>query len=174
MSARVLVAYATKHGSTREVAQAIAETLADAGLVAEVRPAAEVEEVEPYAAVVLGGSLYMTRWHADAVRFLRRHAPTLRGRALAVYAMGPLTLAEHDVAGAREQLERALRHVPEVEPAETAIFGGVIDPALLRFPFSLMPASDARDPEAIEAWARKVAALAEAGATVGRDMRLGA
>jgi menaquinone-dependent protoporphyrinogen oxidase len=164
MSARVLVAYATKHGSTREVAEAIAETLAEEGLLAEVRPAADVTDVEPYAAVALGGSLYMTRWHADALHFLRRHATALRGRPLAVYALGPLTLEEKDVAGAREQLERALRRVPEVAPAETAVFGGVIDPARLRFPFSRMPASDARDPAAIAAWARRVAGMAREGA----------
>jgi menaquinone-dependent protoporphyrinogen oxidase len=160
MSERVLVAYATKHGSTREVAEAIARALAEEGLLPEVRPAAEVDDVAPYALVVLGGSLYMTRWHADAVGFLRRHAAALRDRRLAVFAMGPLTLGEADVASARGQLERALRRAPEAEPATTAVFGGVVDPSRLRFPFSRMPASDARDPEAIAAWARWIAPLA--------------
>lgn len=167
MSARVLVAYATKHGSTREVAEAIAETLAEEGLLAEVRAAAEVDDLAPYEAVVLGGSIYMTRWHADAVSFLRRQAPALRDRALAVYGMGPLTLSEDDVAGARDQLERALRRAPDAAPDEIAVFGGVLDPAKLRFPFSRMPASDARDPEAIAAWARRVAELAR-GRTTAR------
>ncbi len=167
MSARILVAYATKHGSTREVAEAIAETLAEEGLLAEVRAAAEVDDIAPYAAVVLGGSLYMTRWHADALSFLRRHAAGLRDRGLAIYAMGPLTLSEEDVAGARAQLDRALRRAPDVAPDEIAVFGGVVDPAKLRFPFSRMPASDARDPEAIGAWARRIAALAGGRATAG-------
>lgn len=160
MSERILIAYATKHGSTREVAEAIADTLAEEGLVVEVRPARDAVDLEPFAAVVLGGCLYMGRWHADAPAFLRRHAAALRARPLAVFAMGPLTLEEKDVAGARAQLDRALTGIPGVEPATVAIFGGVVDPSRLRFPLSRMPASDARDPEAIAAWARKVAALA--------------
>jgi menaquinone-dependent protoporphyrinogen oxidase len=161
MSARILVAYATKKGSTREVAEAIADTLAEEGLLVEVRPARDAVELGPFDAVVLGGCLYMGRWHADAVAFLRRHAGSLHGRPLAVFAMGPLTLEEKDVAGARAQLDRALMRIPDVAPATAAIFGGVVDPSRLRFPFSRMPASDARDPEAIAAWAREVAALAD-------------
>jgi menaquinone-dependent protoporphyrinogen oxidase len=167
MSERVLVTHATKHGSTRAVAEEIARTLAEEGLLADVRPAAEVDDLEPYAVVVLGGSLYMTRWHADAIHFLHRHSAALRDRVLAVYAMGPLSLAERDVAASRHQLERVLRRLPEVDPAEVAIFGGVVDPSVLHFPFNRMPASDARDPEAIAAWARWIAVLARRHAGIG-------
>jgi hypothetical protein len=48
--------------------------------------------------------------------------------------------------------------VPELEPLSVAIFGGVVDPAKLPFPLNRMPASDARDWAAIEAWAEEVAA----------------
>ncbi len=77
---------------------------------------------------------------------------------VAVFAMGPQTLEESDVGRSREQLERALAAVPEVEPVSVAIFGGVVDPAKLRFPFSRMPATDARDWDAIRAWAEGLAA----------------
>jgi menaquinone-dependent protoporphyrinogen oxidase len=63
---RVLVAYATKHGSTREVAEAIAARLRENGLDADLRCAADVEAVDDYASVVVGGSIYMGRWHGDA------------------------------------------------------------------------------------------------------------
>jgi menaquinone-dependent protoporphyrinogen oxidase len=167
MSERILVAYATKRGSTREVAEAIARTLEDEGLEPELRPAGEVDDIEPFAAVVLGGCLYMGRWHTDAAGFLRRHAGALADRPLAVYAMGPLTLEEQDVAGARKQLDRALERARGVQPATIAVFGGVVDPGRLRFPFNRMPASDARDPEAIAAWARQVAALASGRLSAG-------
>ncbi len=73
--------------------------------------------------------------------------------------MGPRTLSEKELAGSRSQLDRALAAVPEVEPVAVAIFGGVLDPAKQRFPFSRMTASDARDWNEIRAWAREVAAL---------------
>jgi menaquinone-dependent protoporphyrinogen IX oxidase len=75
--------------------------------------------------------------------------------------MGPRTLDEHEVAGSRAQLDKALAHTPEVAPVAVAIFGGVVDPDKLRFPFNHMPASDARDWDAIEAWADEVAAAFE-------------
>jgi menaquinone-dependent protoporphyrinogen oxidase len=157
MSAHVLVAYASKHGSTREVAQSIAETFQEQGLDVDVREAELVDDVASYDAVLLGGALYTGRLHADARRFLRRHRTELAQRPLAIFAMGPSTLAEADVAGSRRQLDRALAQVAELEPVAEAIFGGVIDPTSLRFPFNRMPASDARDWDAIHAWAEEVA-----------------
>jgi len=154
---RVLVAYATKHGSTREVAEIVGAGLSRTGLETVVRPAHEVDGLEPYDAVVLGGALYTGRWHRAAVAFLRRHRRALRTRPLAVFALGPRTLDDADVEGARAQLGRALEKVPEVVPVATAVFGGVIDPTKLRFPFNRMEASDARDWDAIRAWAGDVA-----------------
>jgi hypothetical protein len=87
----------------------------------------------------------MGRWHAEAVGFLRRHRRALVERPLAIFALGPRTTGERDLAGARAQLDRALAKVPDLRPCTIAIFGGVIDPATLRFPFRRMPASDARD-----------------------------
>ena len=158
MARSILVAYATKRGSTREVAEAVAATIEEQGLQVEVRPAMEVEAVGNYDGIVLGGALYMGRWHADARRFLRRHRKALAQLPVAVFGMGPLTLKERDVAGSRRQLERALAKAPEVHPVSVAIFGAVVDPAKLRFPFSHMPATDARDWDAIRTWAEEVAA----------------
>jgi menaquinone-dependent protoporphyrinogen oxidase len=72
--------------------------------------------------------------------------------------MGPGTLEPKDVESSRRQLEHALSAVPEVEPRTVAIFGGVIDPDKLRFPFNRMPAADVRDWDAIRAWGAEIAA----------------
>jgi menaquinone-dependent protoporphyrinogen oxidase len=155
----VLVAYATKHGSTHEVAKAVAEELRTHGLTVDVRPAADVREVAPYAGVVVGGALYMGRWHRDARRLLSRFRGELAAKPVAIFGMGPLTTSDKDMAGARRQLDHALAHSPELEPVAVAIFGGVVHPEELHFPFSHMPGSDARDWEAIRAWAGDVGAL---------------
>lgn len=138
----ILVAYATKHGSTREVARAIAATLRAAGRDVELREANEVDDVSRYEGVVLGGSIHMSHWHHDARRFLHRHGAALGHTTLAIFALGPRTLSEHDIADSRAQLDRALGGV---DPAWVAVFGGVVDPATLSFPFNRLPASDARD-----------------------------
>jgi menaquinone-dependent protoporphyrinogen oxidase len=159
MTDPILVAYATKAGSTRDVADAVARTLREHGLEADLRPAGEVGTLAPYGAVVLGTALYTGRIHKDARRFLRRHTAQLSERPLAVFAMGPKTLAGDEVAASRAQLDRALAAHPELHPGPVAIFGGVVDPGRLRFPLNRMPASDARDWDAIRTWADEVAAV---------------
>jgi menaquinone-dependent protoporphyrinogen oxidase len=154
---RVLVAYATKRGSTREVADAIATTLQEQGHRVDLRAAGDCSDLSEYRGVVLGGSLYMGRWHRDARDFLKRHAAALETRHVAIFAMGPQKMDDKSVRSARQQLDRALERAPDLDPLDVAIFGGVIDPAKLRFPFNRMQPSDARDWDAIRAWATDLA-----------------
>ena len=148
----LLVAYASKHGSTQEVAEAVAEQLRAGGREVDLRRAADVDDLTPYDGVVLGGSLYVGRWHEDARRFLSTYREELSALPLAVFALGPKTAEQKDLADARTQLDKALSKTPELEPRSVAVFGGVIDPSKLRFPLNRLPASDARDWDAIDAW----------------------
>jgi menaquinone-dependent protoporphyrinogen oxidase len=157
MTTTVLVAYATKRGSTREVAEAVAERIRAYGIATYVRPAGEVASLDGYHGVVLGSAIYMGRLHADARRFLRRHRSALGVRPFAVFAMGPRTLADDEVTRSHNQLGAALATESTLQPRTTAIFGGVFDPAQHRFPLNRMPASDGRDWSAIRAWADDVA-----------------
>ena len=152
---RILVAYASKNGSTEAVARSIGRTLRDAGHHADVCDAAAATDIDRYDAVILGGSLYMGRWHADARTFLKRHRAELAERALAVFALGPVTLEADKVAGSRKQLDKALEQL-DIAPQLVRIFGGAVDPAKLHFPFSRMTQTDARDWVEIEAWAHEV------------------
>ncbi len=158
MSRPVLVTYASKHGATAEVAEVITAALVEQGLAMDVNRAEEVDETTRYGGVVLGGALYMGRLHRDARRFLHRHRETLAKLPVAVFAMGPKTLEAKDLASSRAQLDHALAKVPEIEPFAVAVFGGVVDPKALDFPFNRMPESDARDWDAIHAWAEELGA----------------
>jgi menaquinone-dependent protoporphyrinogen oxidase len=169
----ILVSYATKHGSTREVAEVLSEALRELDCEVELEPAAHVGDVSAYDGVVLGGSLYLGRWHPEAVAFLRRNRAALATLPVAIFAMGPRTMDADDVAESREQLGHALARVSDVDPYAVAIFGGVVDPKKLRFPLSKLPASDARDWAQIKAWAEEVAAAFDYGkaARRSRDLR---
>jgi menaquinone-dependent protoporphyrinogen oxidase len=157
MTPAVLIAFATKHGSTRDVATEVAGRLSAHGIVTYTCPAADVHTLEGFDGVVLGSALYLGRLHADGRDFLHRFGGELASRPLAVFALGPRTLADEDVAGSRSQLEAALAKEPALHPFTTAVFGGAFDPAQHRFPFNRMPASDVRDWAAIRAWADDVA-----------------
>jgi menaquinone-dependent protoporphyrinogen oxidase len=164
MSASILVAYATRYGSTQEVAEAVAATLRERGLEVDIRPMRQVRILNQYGAVVLGAPLYMFHWHKDALQFLARHREALLSRPVAIFALGPFHAEEKEFQGSREQLNKELAKFPWLTPAAIAIFGGKFDPQKLTFPHNLipalknMPASDVRDWTAISAWANDLAA----------------
>jgi menaquinone-dependent protoporphyrinogen oxidase len=164
----LLVAYGSKHGATQEVAEAIGRRLRKRGLEVELRCAADVEDLTPYDGIVIGGALYFGHWHEDAARLLAKHRRELAERPPAVFALGPKTADPQGLAESRAQLDKALAKVPEVEPRSIAVFGGVVDPSKLRFPLNRMPASDARDWNAIDEWADDVATTLDLRALAGR------
>jgi menaquinone-dependent protoporphyrinogen oxidase len=163
MSASVLVAYATRYGSTQEVAEAVAATLRERGFEVDIQPMREVRTLEGYRAVVLGAPLYMFHWHKDALHFLAQHRAALMQRPVAIFALGPFHADEKEFQAVREQLDKELAKFPWLTSEAIAIFGGKFDPQKLTFPHNLvpvlknMPASDVRDWTAIRAWASDLA-----------------
>lgn len=163
MSASVLVAYATRYGSTQEVAEAVAETLREGGIAVDLQPMSQVQALDQYRAVVLGAPLYMFHWHKDAIHFLERHHQALTQRPVAIFALGPLHDEEKEFQDVRKQLDNELAKFPWLTPGAIAIFGGKFDPQKLTFPYKLlpalkkMPASDVRDWTVIRDWASGLA-----------------
>jgi menaquinone-dependent protoporphyrinogen oxidase len=90
LPARVLVAYATKLGSTGEIAETIAQVLRDAGHRAQAQPAGDVQSLDEWDAVVLGSALYAAHWQKDARRFVERFEAGLKARPLWLFSGGPL------------------------------------------------------------------------------------
>ncbi|MCU1677778.1 MAG: hypothetical protein JWM93_2536 [Frankiales bacterium] len=85
---RVLVAYASKHGSTAEIAAAIADELTSAGLTVDMAHASDVTDVSSYDAVVLGSAVYYGRWLAAARGLVLAQGAQLRMRPLWLFASG--------------------------------------------------------------------------------------
>lgn len=159
----VIMVYATRHGSTQQVAGAVAEALREHGARVTLRPARAVREpVAGYGLVVLGAPLYSGRWHRDAHRFLKRHRRELAGVPVAVFGMGPRSDTEGAWQRSRAQLDRALGKHGWLSPAAVTVFGGVDPPQR-----SNHPRRDLRNWQSIRLWAAQAHAAA-AGA--GRAM----
>ncbi len=156
MAGPILVAFASRYGTTGEVAESIGATLRERGLRVDVRAAQEVEDLGEYGGVVLGGGIYFGRWHRDARGFARLFEEELRRVPVAVFALGPVTEKPKDQAASEEQLRRNLRRLP-IKPFAVRVFGGAFDPARVAFPISRLPAADVRNWEAIRAWTLKLA-----------------
>jgi menaquinone-dependent protoporphyrinogen oxidase len=163
MQKPVLVAYATKFGSTREVAEAIAAAMREAGVEVDMRPLREVKSLESYGAIVVGAALYMYKWHKDAIRFVERCQSELVGKRVAVFALGPVNDVEKEWSEARARLDKELARFPSFRPVEVEMFGGSFDAQKLQFPWSLvpglkkLPATDIRDWTAIGSWGSRLA-----------------
>jgi menaquinone-dependent protoporphyrinogen oxidase len=109
MTSGILVTYATRHGSTGQVAGAIAGYLRAHADEVTLAPARSVREpVDGYSLVVLGAPLYSGRWHHDAHRFLKRHRAELAQIPVTVFGMGPRTDDDQAWRRSRTQLDRAL------------------------------------------------------------------
>ncbi|WIM92914.1 flavodoxin domain-containing protein [Actinoplanes oblitus] len=155
--ARILVAYATRNGSTREAAEAVATAATAGGATAQAMPARLVTApLSDWDLIILGAPIYSGRWHRDAHRFLRRHRHELDGVPVAVFGMGPRRDEEEAWRGSSAQLDRALTRRPWLVPVAVAVFGGADPPGGRR------PRRDLRDWSRIGEWTRKVLAMSGA------------
>jgi menaquinone-dependent protoporphyrinogen oxidase len=126
---RILVAFATRAGSTREVAAAIAPTWRNAAIPSSLDVPGDVREpVWRWDCVVLGAPIYSGRWHRHAHRFLKRHRRELGDVPVAVFGMGPRAPEAEAWLRSRRQLDRALAKRDWLTPAVVAVFGGVDPP----------------------------------------------
>ncbi|BCY19211.1 flavodoxin [Leptolinea sp. HRD-7] len=164
MPEKVLVTYATKYGSTQGVAEVIAAELRNMGLDADLLPAANVQSISGYHAVVLGTPLYIGSMLSDASKFLSRFKKEISEIPSALFVLGPLYNTPKDMTDAKTQLDIILNKITWFKPVTVEVFTGAMDPDKFRFPDSLlkmMPASqtgdifkkfDGRDWDAIKSW----------------------
>lgn len=161
MTVRILVSAASKCGSTVEIGTCIAETLRR-GLpedtLVEVLPAADVDDVAPYDAIVLGSAIYMGRWLPDARQAAARiaaHPP----RQVWLFSSGPIG----DPPKPDEQSVDVSDLITTTNARGHAVFAGRLDRRRLGFTEKAMVMAlrvadgDFRDWDAIAAWAGQVA-----------------
>jgi len=158
---RVLVAYATKHGATREIAEAIAEEIRAVGHDVDCAPAEQAGEVEGYDAVVLGSAVYMKRWRKPARRLLARNHDALSERPLWIFSSGPCG-ADPDPSWSEPP--KIVDEVERLGAKDHVIFGGRLPVEPSSFIEKAMVKNtppeqrDLRDWQQIRSWAARIGA----------------
>ncbi len=170
MQKKMLVTYATAHGSTGGVAEMIGKTLAEGGPAVDVLPVQSVTSLDEYGAVVLGSAIQGGKWLPEAVEFLRTNQAWLGRVPVAFFLVGLLVNRKDE--GTRKLVdgflaaERAL-----VEPVAEGRFVGAMLPknrsGVERFGIRFFTAycglgwrgGDFRDPAAIRAWTEELRPL---------------
>ena len=178
---KVLVAYGSRHGGTRGIAERIGEVLRSEGLDVTVAAADRVTDVRAVDAVVVGSGVYMGRWLKEAVDFITRNEELLAVRPLWLFSSGPLSTPQDTTdlleaalgpsdgpgSGGRKQIAELSM---STHPRDHRVFLGAYDPddpprsvserlvRLMPAAKNALPAGDFRDWAAIDAWAREIAA----------------
>lgn len=166
MNQRILVTYATKAGSTVEVAAAIGETLTARGFSVDVRPVKEKPSLDGYSAVVMGSAIRIGGWLPEALDFIRKNQARLNQLPVALYTVHMLNCGEDEASrAARTAYTAPVRAL--LPNAPEAFFAGKMDYSTLSFVDRLLakavekqtnnPPGDFRDWTKIRAWAQTMA-----------------
>ena len=164
MKPHILLAYATRAGSTEAVAQAIAQEITAAGAAVDVQVAKQVKDLSPYQAVIVGSAIRAGNWLGEAKKFVETHQAALHTLPVAFFTVC-LTLHE-DTPEHRAEVMAYMDPICEmVQPVSKEAFAGVMDFSKLSFPVRTLvksmksPEGDFRNWDAIRAWARDVTPL---------------
>ncbi len=156
---KVLVAAASKYGSTMEIGQAIADVLVEHGVETTVAQPEEVGSVDEYDAVVVGSAVYAGRWQKEAKELVERASEALVARPVWLFSSGPIgdpPKPEEDPVDVAEMMTMT-------KAREHRVFPGRLVKKQLSFPEKAIvlalraPEGDFRDWGAIRTWASAIA-----------------
>jgi menaquinone-dependent protoporphyrinogen oxidase len=168
MTKRILVTYATRAGSTVEIATAIGESLSQRGFAVDIKPVKSRPSLNGYSAVLLGSAIRMGNWLPEMVDYIKENQLALNQSISMGLPVGLFTV--HMLNTGDDQASRTARlaYLDHVRPllgnVEEAYFTGVIDMEKLSFLDRMMvkmvksPLGDHRDWNKIRNWASAVMA----------------
>jgi len=159
MNQRILVAYATRTGSTVGVASAIGERLSARGYTVDVKPIKDNPSLDGYDRFVLGSAVNGAQWLPEAVEFVGDHRAALNAAPTALFCVHIMNLGD-DPAGKKNRLAYLDNVRKLVKPVEESWFAGIgMNPAemsgierLMARLFKITAEGDCRDWTKIHAW----------------------
>ena len=160
---RLLVAYASKYGSTAEIADVIGKELRKREYEVDVRAVDHVGNLDGYDGFVIGSGVYAGSWMKPAAKFLRSNQELLTTRPVWLFSSGPTGQGDPnelmDGWTFPENLEKVRA---AIEPKDVILFHGNLDPDKLNFAERMIVKSvratvgDYRDWLVIRGWARRI------------------
>ena len=87
---KILIAVASRHGSTDKIAGAIAAQLSTLGHKVVVTEARKAEDINRFDAYTLGSAIYMGKWMKEAREFASNNSAALSTKPVWLFSSGPL------------------------------------------------------------------------------------
>ena len=166
---KILITYASRTGSTAEVAAEIAKALTGFGIPVDLHPMQDVKDLADYHAIVAGSAIQDRQWLPEAMQFLQTHRSTLAQKPVAIFTLC-MTLAMKNGERYRPDVMEWLAPVRRItRPVSEGLFAGVLDiskiPSFsdrLKFRLSVLfgvwSEGDHRDWDAINSWVGELSA----------------
>ena len=164
MKKRVLISYASQCGSTGGVAEAIGQVLCGMGASADICLVANVNDLSPYHAVIVGSAIRRGKWLPEAVGFVKNNQDIL-GRLPIAYFVVCLTMRDNTAENRSKvmaYLDPVRKEAPKIQPVAVGLFPGALDFGKLSFVDKMffqakgVSEGDYRDWPAVKAWASAV------------------
>lgn len=161
---KILIAVASRHGSTADIARRLAARLDAFGHTATLlelgrdRRDASEETLDDHDAVVVGSAIYESHWLRPARTFVLRNASQLQRMPVFLFSSGPVGTSEHVSIDAVKIDEL----VHAVDAVEHRVFSGRLDRTELgrleRWIVDVVRAHDGdfRDWAGIDTWAAAI------------------
>ena len=180
----VQVVYASRHGGTAGIAQRIADVLRNQGADVAIADAADRPDPSGFDAYVIGSGVQIGSWHKEGFEFLEHNEVMLATKPVWLFSSGPLP-GPSGIKETEDRLELALgpREGPgsggrkriealsaAIHPRAHRVFYGAFDPKdppksmqerlvrMMPAAKRVLPTGDFREWDAVEAWARDIAA----------------
>lgn len=154
---RALVVFGSKSGGTAGLAQMVGAELQHHGWEVVVQDAAQPAELRGVDLVLIGGALYLNRWHKAARSFARRREPALRTMPVYLFSSGPLD--DSAVSGDIAPVPQVQAIARRLEACGHMTFGGRLAAdakGLGARSLAKNYAGDYRDPVHVADWVRRI------------------
>jgi menaquinone-dependent protoporphyrinogen oxidase len=164
---KVLIAYASRTGTTKSTAEFIATVLQERGVSADVKSMESITNLTEYRAVIAGSAIQNRQWLPEANEFIHKYRSDLNKKPLALFTVC-MTLAMKNGENYRNDVFKWIAPIRSmVQPISEALFAGALDISKIpsfgdRFKFRLSvlfgvwSEGDHRDWNAIRKWAEEL------------------
>lgn len=163
MKSKTLVAYASKHGATAEVAKKIGEILSNSGIQADVLDVRDKVDLSIYKNVILGSAVYIGQWQKKAAKFLKDNEKALADKKVWLFSTGPTGEGDPIELMKGWKFPEGLQDIADrINPIDVKVFHGVLDETRLntleKMTVKMVKAQfgDFRDWNTIEEWANEI------------------
>ena len=134
LSKNILIAYASRNGSTKEIATTIGKVLEDREFASDVLPSEDVVSLNHYHATIIGSAVYSGNWLESALELLESFQEQFTQMPVWLFSSGPAVKGDPSKALGGWHFPKSIQAIVDyINPKDIKLFAGKIDAELLTY-----------------------------------------